>query len=211
MACTGVSERVRTVHASRRVASSLARCRSVAIRARARRRRCDGALGARRSPDRPTSRSMHTAARRRAVCAYVIGVRRRMHVRKRAGCCYQCARVSRVRAARRRTHNSLSTESLSKAFSEIAVIRLLPRCLRARDEAPRQSSEAPCDVSQAAWRGVDARERAGHNRACESACRLEPRSLLRCRVASRARARRFVNRKTVQRWVRTVSWRRPVA
>ena len=36
-------------------------------------------------------------------------------------------------------------------------------------------------MSQAAWRGVDARERAGHNRACESACRLEPRSLLQRR------------------------------
>ena len=71
------------------------------------------------------------------------------------------------------------------------MIWLLQRNLRARDEAPRQSSEAPCDVSQAAWRGVDARERAGHNRACESACRLEPRSLLRCRVALRARARRW--------------------
>mgnify|MGYP004400631513 CR=1 FL=1 len=89
--------------------------------------------------------------------------------------------MSHVRAARRHTHNAVSVVSASKAFSGIAVIRLPERSLRARDEATRQSSEAPCDVSQAAWRGVDARERAGHNRACESACRLEPRSLLQRR------------------------------
>ena len=116
-----------------------------------------------------------------------LGMRRRMHARKRV----TCERVVlRVRPARRRTHNCVNADSPSKAFSGIAVIWFLERTLRARDEAPRQSSEAPCDVSQAAWRGVDARERAGHNRACESACRLEPRSLLRCRVAVRARARR---------------------
>ena len=151
-------------------------------------------VGTRRRLAGSTDEPMHTCSssssstEARDACAHVIGVRRRMHKnRKRAG----CSRVVRVRASRRRTHKLVSADSPLKAFSGIAVIRLLLRYLRARDEAPRQSSEAPCDVSQAAWRGVDARERAGHNRACESACRLEPRSLLRCRVAVRARARRW--------------------
>ena len=143
---------------------------------RATRRRLAG------STDEPmhTCSSSSSSTEARDACAHVIGVRRRMHKnRKRAG----CSRVVRVRASRRRTHKVVSADSPSNAFSGIAVNWLAERYLRARDEAPRQSSEAPCDVSQAAWRGVDARERAGHNRACESACRLEPRSLARCCAA----------------------------
>ena len=44
-AWTGVSEPAGIVHASRRAASSLVRCCSVALRARARQCRCDGARG----------------------------------------------------------------------------------------------------------------------------------------------------------------------
>ena len=69
------------------------------------------------------------------------GMRRRMHARKRI----TCERVVlRARAARRRTHKYVNADSPSKASSGIAVIALLWRVLRARDEARRvNSSEAP--------------------------------------------------------------------
>ena len=144
-------------------------------------------VGTRRRLAGSTDEPMHTCSssssstEARDACAHVIGVRRRMHKnRKRAG----CSRVVRVRASRRRTHKVVSADSPLKAFSGIAV-KLLPLShLRARDEAPRQSSEAPCDVSQAAWRGVDARERAGHNRACVNASRRAASSLARCCAAA---------------------------
>ena len=51
-----------------------------------------------------------------------LGMRRRMHKRKRV----TCERVVlRARTARRRTHKVFSADSPSKAFSGIAVIWLL--------------------------------------------------------------------------------------
>ena len=119
-----------------------------------------------------------------------------MHARMRFVCAARCmrackprARVVRVRAARRRTHKDpFSAVSASKAPAGIAVSWLTPRFLRARDEAAtRQSSEAPCACRRR--RGVDARERAGRNRACDSACRAASSLARCCSVASRARAR----------------------
>ena len=50
-----------------------------------------------------------------------LGMRRRMHARKRV----TCERVVlRARAARRRTHKCASADSVSKAFSGTAVILL---------------------------------------------------------------------------------------
>ena len=118
-------------------------------------------------------------------------------------------RVVRVRASRRRTHNSVSADSPSKAFSGIAAIWLFWSCLRARDEAPRQSSEAPCDVSQAAWRGVDARERAGHNRACVNASRRAASSLARCCAAASPSVRARERACAPMRW--SVGTRRRLA
>ena len=145
-------------------------------------------VGTRRRLAGSTDGPMHTCSssssstEARDACAHVIGVRRRMHKnRKRAG----CSRVVRVRASRRRTHKVVSADSPLKAFSGIAVIWFSERPLRARDEAPRQSSEAPCQRRRR--RSVDGRERAG----AVHASRRAASSLARCCcVALRARARR---------------------
>ena len=58
-----------------------------------------------------------------------------------------------VHARRRRTHKRVNADSPSKVFASIAVIWLLLSSLRARDEATRQSWEAPIYVvdGRVAW------------------------------------------------------------
>ena len=76
-----------------------------------------------------------------------------------------CERVARARAARRRTHKNVSADSPSKASSGIAVISLLRRYLRARDEATRQLVGLKKPRRGAARRGrARASERAGHHK-----------------------------------------------
>ena len=204
VAWTRVSERATTVHASRRAASSLARCCAAASpfvpTPFVPTRRCDGArahdarqIG--RRGDAHTQQHQQQQQRGGArwrcmrACDGCAPPDACAQARKRAGCMRArrgaCARGASpyAQACERRQ----PVEGVRRNKRDLVVAE---RPARAR-RGDASVVGGAVSVSQAARRGVEEHERASAPQArmqcMESACRLEPRSLMRCCAAACAR------------------------